>query len=479
MHESFTTPAPTDTDPRGLRRSIKALFARTEIAFLTVAVPFGLLFVFITPPFQAPDEVNHFFRAYQVSDGRIVGVKQGEESGGVLPRNLVGTAYQVSSEVAYFPNRKVDLGLVIDLLDFPLNRHETLFSPFANTVLYSPVPYIPQAIGISMGKYFNLSPIILMYLGRMATLAVALALTFYAIALTPVFKRVFFVLALTPMAIFQTASLSADSMTHALSFLLIAMILRMALEPDLRIGRRDLIALFAVSIALGLSKQSYFLLTLLFLMIPVEKIGSAKRYGMLFAGLVLSVAVAVGLWSLATRPIYTYHWPDTVNSPTDQMRFIFSHPLEYARVFFRTYWLYWPIYVKQFLGHLGSLDTELPWLLRFLVGELLIIVALLDGRGDLRVGGWGKSIAGLTAAVNVVVMTTAAYLVWNAVGDSTVKLIQGRYFIPIAPLCFLLLYNRRLHGRLPGGRFNLLIAAATCATLTATLVATIRRYYLY
>ena len=43
-----------------------------EKIFVFLALIFGLLYVFILPPFQSVDEGNHFFRTYQISTGRFI-----------------------------------------------------------------------------------------------------------------------------------------------------------------------------------------------------------------------------------------------------------------------------------------------------------------------------------------------------------------------------------------------------------------------
>lgn len=45
-------------------------------SFLFIFLLFGTLMVFLTPPFQVPDEINHFYRAWQVSTGSFSPVKQ-------------------------------------------------------------------------------------------------------------------------------------------------------------------------------------------------------------------------------------------------------------------------------------------------------------------------------------------------------------------------------------------------------------------
>ena len=49
---------------------------KPEIAYAVIATFFGILLVFTTPPFFVQDEMRHFFRAYQISDGHVIGDKR-------------------------------------------------------------------------------------------------------------------------------------------------------------------------------------------------------------------------------------------------------------------------------------------------------------------------------------------------------------------------------------------------------------------
>ncbi len=66
----------------------------------------------------------------------------------------------------------------------------------------------------------------IIYLARFANLLLYVLIVYSAIKLTPVHKWVFFLLALMPMTLYEAASLSADSFTIAVSFLLIALFLK-------------------------------------------------------------------------------------------------------------------------------------------------------------------------------------------------------------------------------------------------------------
>ena len=50
-----------------------SLRLKPEVVFLYFALMFGLSLLVTVPPFQTPDEPHHFFRAYQVSEGIMVG----------------------------------------------------------------------------------------------------------------------------------------------------------------------------------------------------------------------------------------------------------------------------------------------------------------------------------------------------------------------------------------------------------------------
>ena len=51
--------------------------ARPEGIFLVVALAWGLLQVFIVPPLQVPDEGDHWFRAWALTDGQLTADPQG------------------------------------------------------------------------------------------------------------------------------------------------------------------------------------------------------------------------------------------------------------------------------------------------------------------------------------------------------------------------------------------------------------------
>jgi hypothetical protein len=69
--------------------------------FLFLAVPFGLIFLLLSAPFQAPDEFVHFYRAYDVSEGHFASSKV------ALPNSVLIFSQTVSKDLAgNYPNKQ-------------------------------------------------------------------------------------------------------------------------------------------------------------------------------------------------------------------------------------------------------------------------------------------------------------------------------------------------------------------------------------
>src|SRR4051812_21799065 len=61
---------PPNVQPALWRRALDA--AALPRWFVGLAIPLGLMFVFLMPPLQIPDEQAHFYRSYSVSTGRCI-----------------------------------------------------------------------------------------------------------------------------------------------------------------------------------------------------------------------------------------------------------------------------------------------------------------------------------------------------------------------------------------------------------------------
>lgn len=240
-------------------------------------------------------------------------------------------------------------------------------------ITYSPVPYIIPAFTITLGKLLNLSPLILIYIGRLANLLVWVFLTYLAIRIIPVHKWVLFMIALIPITLFEAASLSADSLILGLSFIIVAIFFKYAFDDNKeKINIKDIYILFILILLLSLSKQIYFLLLLLIFLIPSWKFGGRKKMFLAAGFLFLSVIIISGGWNLLVKDLYV---------PIVLFFTLRSSPVGLILLCFLVYYLYFifsPEYsFKSYYGALCGLLGTLAYLTKSYALSFFIVHFIL------------------------------------------------------------------------------------------------------
>jgi uncharacterized membrane protein len=472
-----------------------------EKAFLMLGLVFGLAFLILTPPFQAPDEWNHFFRAYQVSKGHPVsGMDSRGMAGERLPISLLKTSLSVFNNLPYTPENREKLdrlllrgrlgdedldpfrkekkqgraGVILSLLDMPLESDRTLFLNFPGTALYPPVPYLPQAVGIALGRLLELPPVMLVYSGRLLNLLLWVLLTYLAIRITPFYKWLFLLLSLTPTPLFQAASLSADGVSNSSALLLVAVMLRFAFDTEKAPRTADMVLIFLLSLLLSLSKF-YIFMPCLFLLVPRTRLGAKETYTIALL-LFLCAASAAGAWAVITKGLHIQQRPGVF--PAEQLEGIVRDPFNYLVIMLRTVMTQWTALLRDFTGKLGHFGPYMPTAAVYINVVVLAAAALVDGRMDVRIGPREKLIASAVIAASVLTVITPIYLTWTPLGEGSIQGVQGRYFFPLAPLILMLLYNRRYRLRLDAPPLNLPVLCYCLLMLTLTSYVLLKGYYL-
>lgn len=447
-----------------------------ENAFAFIAVIYGILFLVITPPFQVADEYNHFYRAFQISEAHIIAERQQNQVGGLLPKSLVITANKVSQNLIFHPENKQNTKNIFSVLSLPLDSYNRVFLHFPNTSLYSPIPYLPQAFGIALGKIMDFSPLLMMYLGRIFNLLVWVWLGFISIKTTPVYKWLIFLLLLTPMSLFQASSLSADPVTNGISLLLVTICLRCAFEKSKRVPKVAFYIIVLLGMLLAISKQAYIPLIFLYLLIPIKKIRNKKSYFINFIALVLSTIFANAIWSFFIKGLIIPLRPDVSNvSAGAQLMFLLGNPLNLFVVIQNSLSIHGIEYINQFIGVLGWLDTPLPPMYIWFHLIILLLVSLLNNQEKVTISLKQKLIIFMSLSLSFIIIMALVYLSWTPVGKNVIEGVQGRYFIPIAPLFFFLFYNQKLH--LDTAKLGLILPFYALFSETLAVSVLLNRYY--
>lgn len=417
---------------------------KIDNAFLVIVIPIGITLGIIIPPFNPADEFEHFYRAYEVSAGKFTNQVTEQGLGNYIPESIVNTV----NEARYVNQEGLNYNTIQDAFSIKLNpEKETFLRNYASS--YPPVIYIPQSLAINIGKLFDASPLMMMYLGRIFNLLVYVSICFVAIKIVPIKKNLFFILAMLPMSIIHAASLSADGITNSTALLFVAYILYLAYGNVEVIIKKHIIIAVAIGIFIALAKIVYIPILLLFLIIPIRKFKNKKIYWRNFILVLAGCILPYIFWNLLN--LSNLSVPDLrVNqavSPKDQVVFVLTHPLQYLKIMIDTMMAQGSIQLMQMLGKAGSNYLYSPpsiVIYTFLFLLFIFGIMVNDAEANIVIRGGDTLVFLVIFFSSSILIYTALYVGFTNVGDPIINGIQGRYFIPILSFFFLSFSNSRI-----------------------------------
>lgn len=433
---------------------LKRYLIQPEYFFLSCALVIGFVFVFLTPPMQTYDEQDHFFRAYQLSDINIVPdlvtltpTRPSLGPGGMLPTNLLGFAYDFlySTRLAKTPDEKIsNLKKNHEKYKYLKTNPDTMGAAhFPNTGSYSPIVYIPQTIGIELGKMARLPIMVFFYVSRIFNLVVWTILVFVALRLLQKekLKWYFVAIALLPGSIFQAATLSADVLTNGLVMLVVAIFIS-KLYINRVITKRELAIIIGATASVSLCKPGFWPLSALFFLLPASIYGSKhRRY--IIPSIIVGLNLLVTLvWMTIIRFVVPYigqiyRVGENIHYEK-QLQFIINHPANYMvlgiKEFFTPMWLgYWS---KNAIGILGWGEAPLPLWAYFFIGLVVLfcLYAVATAQKPIILNKKVRIVSATILMGMIAYMATTLYLTYTPVGQGRIDGIQGRYFVPYLTL---------------------------------------------
>jgi len=445
---------------------------------LILGIPFGILFACVTPPLQAPDEIRHLGRAFLISEGRL-GAEMREGHPRVLvPRSIPSMPARLGEGLGMHPERRQNPRWLEREFDLParLNLRVWVSMP----TLYSPLVYLPQALAIRMARGLDTPVVTYVYVGRLANLAAYLTLLALALHLVPAHRFALLAVALLPTPLFLAGSLSGDAVTTGLAFATVGAIWREARAESgpMRIG--SVAGLGALAAALSLAKPGYALAVALVLAIPGARFSSRARRAAavsswLACGLVPGALWALYIVSLGTEPTVTAGGGGDQPRWVAQLQWIAVDPIAFLGVIVASVRELGWLWMTSLIGLLGHGDTWLPGWLHRLAAATVLAVALLDGGEKSPVRGFARAWALGLGAGGVLVTLCIGYLGWNQVGNPLVLGVQGRYFLPLAPILIPALHWPRGRSLPRAARLTLVLLLALF--LVVAVHAVVMRYW--
>ncbi|WP_020063186.1 DUF2142 domain-containing protein [Bacillus sp. 123MFChir2] len=415
--------------------------------FIVVAGAMGIMFSFNNPLFEATDENFHFAKSYDISLGNFLSTKQGDQVGVHLPENIDDMPRPNQFETTYglLANGERYDRAKSEAWDKYVFANKTQFVEQPTTAVYTPIPYIPQALGLFIGNVLGLKAFNALMLGRIFNLIAYIALTAMAIQIIPRLKNTLAFLAAFPLFVSLAASFSADGILMGLSYLFIAIMLQklMCSEND-TLRAKEFIIPTLLLIFIVLCKFTYWPLSFLILAFLGRGLFRTKIQGIIsFLMLAGIPGLIMSVWNLFVMKFVGTINPNPKINPVEQLKFMFGHPVEAMKTFFGTF--------ESGMSMWLNMLNQVGWVTHLMSGIViislvgLVMTAIFDHTEDkFKFRNLDYMIFILTSISIMGLVMLSLYLTWSEVGAEFISGLQGRYFLPILPIV-LFIFNEKMN----------------------------------
>lgn len=420
----------------------KSFRINEEYVFVVVALLFGILFVFLNPPFQSVNEDGHFLSAFVRSEGQIMPEKSGGEIGFMMPRSLIQTS-KAFQNINFAAEEKISQQTVDNYAKIKLNKNERVFYNLPE-YRFNPIAYIPNMAGITAGKIFNSNPLYLLWSSRIAGLVFYIIIVFFAIRIIPFFKGVLLLFAVSSMALYQAVSISPDSLSVSLSFLIFAMILKMTYNYG-HIPVIDIIWLVIICFFHRFAGDGYYFIPFLILMVSKSKFKNPITYYLILAYFILLIFLPGLSWdAILSNAGFTGGAQVRTDFMTDSSKnlgYHLSHPFQtFGNIFMNIFsqgksWL-----LGSFgnFGYAGAMPSQFLIVIHILV---ILTAALFNGSKDIILTAKIKYTSLIIGIISLLAVMLVFLFSGSPVGSNVIYGLRGVYFIPVMPLLILVIYN--------------------------------------
>ena len=397
-------------------------FCKNNTALLMTAIIFisGTAFALITPPNQVPDEPSHYMRSYAMGMGDFH-FDEGQE----WPNDVY--LLMEAFPVAYRNGYPAENGnSILDRFDIYFDSVESgKAGEKVGIIIFQIIPYLPQALGVFIGRIFGADALICYYLARLVNLAFYSFCCYVALSWAKRFRMMLFAIMALPLTLFIAASCNNDSMLFGLMFIVFSTVL-----CD-KFSKKQAIAFAAAFAVLCTSKASYIVFILLALLMLGRDKWNLKMKKWQYLAIVLAAFLVVyqGMGMLVGLLSNYGEIPRTMedSNPSAQLMFILSNPLRYFVVFLDT--LRNNYFFLSTGGLLVWIDVDIK-LVSFATPVMLLWAgaknAPLLEKKDLS-----KTVVFfITTLLTYAVVLTGMYLTWTPVTLPQVIGIQMRYVLP-------------------------------------------------
>ncbi|WP_257007171.1 DUF2142 domain-containing protein [Enterococcus gilvus] len=464
----------------GILESLKKVPFPNRLFFL-LSLIFGLMMVNIVPPLQAPDEVGHFIKAYSFSEFKVrpeaFKEKLGKEEStwGNFGFEVPYTIKSMNSYAVDMNGKKEKFPYFYEGVDKDkIEKGEKAFIGTGGITNYYFVNYIPQIMGIAVGKTLGKPMIWQYYAARYANLFGYILIMFFAIWKFRFSKLGAAVLALNPMALFLASSTSGDAMIISMSFLFISWLT--GLIGKERLSNMQLLISALLMITLVLLKPTLIVLGMLFFLIPNRSFSIKRKavWGIIIFAACILCYVIWNKMMIDQQLLYR-----DFGNPDKQLAQFLKDP----SIFFENVRKNYLFGVKgdsivySFVGKFGLLDAPmgLHWIVLYF--SSLILGSLVQEKDGQSLIVYQRVLLCVLMALYTLLTFFALYQIWNKVGrTASIEGLQGRYFIPISLVVVPLFSSKEAVLTIKPMKMNIAVSLILVLVLIAAIVTLTGRY---
>ena len=404
-----------------------AFQSRTKVEiflFLTLLI-FGLPMIVLIPPGAGYDEEDHLVRVWELSSFSFIpGQMSAQEM--KYPTLFRDLAYRQESNSGI-----IDAGFWKRYARTTLYEHGFVRRELKTKSVYAPPLLLPQALAMRLGRSMGMPLLFVLYGCRFAGLLSYLILVWLALRWIPFGKWILFVLAVSPMALFQAATITPDAISNGIGFLFIAGTLNVAEKKE--ISWREFGTLVLLIFLLFLGKVNLIVLILLpFLLIPSERLTQKRIYFILLGTTAILFLIEVVGWNLVATKYSDALLANNADAGA-QLRYILEHPIVFPTILLKDPFLNGLAYLQGWINGYGYFFWTPPQIVSFFFLLGLGVVLLIDSTRE-HVNRKYRIVFILVFLAGYFVTAVPLYLTFTTVGLNELLGMQGRYFIPLALL---------------------------------------------
>lgn len=404
--------------------------------FVTVLI-MGVGYMALMTPYTVPDEVSHYYTAYRFAN-TVTGTGQTETPNDTVYVRACDTDYNGVISHYYGKILVPTVSTYAITMNNILGVHENeeQIEIDSDFISGNYVCYAAAGLGIAIGKVLHLSSALTFYLGRIMNLLLFAFLGACAVKKIPFGKNIFFVAALLPLTLQQTASFSYDAVLIAFGFYYLAVVLHLAYTAE-KIRIWDIVQLVLCMAVFCAPKAGVYIVLLAALPIILfnKKLPKKQSFGLLGG-----IAVCAVLWLVLFNMHRLGGSGGDDAATTYTLSYIFDNTKGFLSLWVNAFFAEKETWMYSLFGSKMAwvnMDVEKTWALVF--ASLVLAGSIRYGKEkEPQMRNTDKLFLGAAVLLCIAGFFAAAYL-WTPSGSAYVVGLQTRYIIPVLPMLLLLL----------------------------------------